>query len=220
MPIVSPKFNSSIMKCCMCTISSCPRSCANFVSNQTTGNKYNGADIHSHHHGHQFHMTGSCPAPLAMTTRSGHARPLGASNPCSMSGSTVNPSLHRNTVATRDRHQVCLYFTKGTNIYCNIIKAENINHLVLTRGKRNSVYEWHKFAHETKMPRRDHILKWMLICFGITFFEANNSISKPYNELDNSQEHTSLFTKNMVSINMYNSELNNIYDVWRHDSPS
>jgi hypothetical protein len=50
--------------------------------------------------------------------------------------------------------------------------------------------------------------------------EANNSISKPYNQLDNSQEQTSLFTKNMVVINMYNSELNNTYDLWLHDSPS
>jgi hypothetical protein len=90
------------------------------VSN--TRNKYNGADLFSHHHGHQFHRIGSCcPTPLATTTRSSHTRLLGTSNPCSMSGSTVNTSLHRVTAATRYKHQICLYFTKGTNIFCNIL---------------------------------------------------------------------------------------------------
>jgi hypothetical protein len=43
-----------------------------------------------------------------------------------------------------------------------------------------------------------------------------NYILEANNELD-SQEHTSLFTKNMVNIKKHNSELNSIYDLWIHD---
>jgi hypothetical protein len=55
---------------------------------------------------------------------------------------------------------------------------------VLTRGKRNSVYEWHKFTHETKMESRDHILKWMSVCFRITSWrQAIPSVSHTMNFL-------------------------------------
>jgi hypothetical protein len=129
--------------------------------------------------------------------------------PSRLSPGQPQPSSQYCGNTRRDRHHVCLYFTKGTNIYCNILLKLKTSITWCSQEGKETVYMNDTSSHMEQKCQGE-----------TTSYEANNSISKPYNELDNSQEHTSSLTKNMAIINMYNSELNNIYDLWIHDSPS